>query len=276
MGDVFAVYFSPTGNTKQCACALAKGIAEELNGGDYFKVDLTAAGDRRGVYGFGEDDIVILGVPTYAGRVPNKLLPYFQESVWAEGAFAVGLVTYGNRSFDDSLKELCLTMEENDFRLVGAVAAVAEHSFAPALATGRPNEEDLKWLEDAGRKFAQKIQNFDGKTLNIASIPGHEAEQMVYYTPKKPDGTPAKFLKAMPVTDESKCSECGLCKAVCPMNCFKNGVKAPEGTCIKCQACVAGCPEKAKSFTDEEFLAHKQMLEKNYAGTQREYKGYGI
>ena len=274
MGDVFAVYFSPTGNTAKCVCALAKGIAEELNGGDFFKIDLTAFEDRIGVYGFGEDDIVVLGVPTYAGRVPNKILPYLQESVWAEGAYAVGLVTFGNRSMDDSLKELCITMEENDFRLVGAVSAVTEHAFATGPAAGRPNEDDLKWLEEEGRKYAEKIRNFAGKTLNIASIPGHEPEQMVYYTPKKPDGTPAVFLKAKPVTDESRCSGCGACRAICPMNCYKNSVTEPEGTCIKCQACIAVCPGKAKEFTDEEFLAHRQMLEKNYSGIEREYRAY--
>ena len=45
---------------------------------------------------------------------------------------------------------------------------------------------------------------------------------------------------------------------------------APEtvsGVCIKCQRCIKRCPAEARSFTDEDFLLHKQMLEENFGDT---------
>lgn len=51
--EVFALYFSPTGNTKEVVRALAKGIAKVVSGNDFYSIDLTAKGDRDSVYEFG-------------------------------------------------------------------------------------------------------------------------------------------------------------------------------------------------------------------------------
>ena len=45
-------------------------------------------------------DVVIVGVPVYAGRVPNVLLKYL-NSINGNGACAVPVVVYGNRNYDD-------------------------------------------------------------------------------------------------------------------------------------------------------------------------------
>ena len=52
-----------------------------------------------------------------------------------------------------------------------------------------------------------------------------------------------------PYVDKEKCTGCGTCRDVCPVDVFEieNGksiVKNPD-ECIQCQACVASCPEKA-------------------------------
>lgn len=86
-----------------------------------------------------------------------------------------------------------------------------------------------------------------------------------YYTPLKEDGTPARFLKAKPVTDLSRCTGCGLCAEICPMNSIDAEDYSVSGICIKCHACIRNCPAHAKSITDEQFLSHVKMLEKNYS-----------
>ena len=79
------------------------------------------------------------------------------------------------------------------------------------------------------------------------------------------DGKPVNFLKAKPITDKTKCDNCGVCAAVCPMSAIdKNDVSLVPGICIKCQACIVYCHTKAKSFDDPLFISHRTMLEKNY------------
>lgn len=57
-----------------------------------------------------------------------------------------------------------------------------------------------------------------------------------------------------PVIDKKKCTKCGTCIDVCPVNVFeKEGdeivVKRPED-CIGCRACEVQCPEDAIKVKD--------------------------
>ncbi len=51
-----------------------------------------------------------------------------------------------------------------------------------------------------------------------------------------------------PTVDKNKCTGCGTCVDVCPMDVFelkeKAEVKSPDA-CIGCRACELQCPEKA-------------------------------
>lgn len=274
MSSVFALFFSPTGNTEKAVRAIAGEIAGVIGGGDYYAIDLTSPDARRSVYDFAEDDVVVIGTPVYAGRIPNKLLPFLEESVYGDGARVVSVVTYGNRAFDDAVKELSGIMYDNGMDVMGAAAVPAEHAFTNKLAGGRPDGADLESLREFGRKMGKKLKD-NAKPLNVNSLPGRDFDKMEYYTPLKEDGTPAKFLKAMVVTDTDKCTGCGECRYVCPMNCFKNSVSKPEGTCIKCQGCIRVCPEGAKSFNDEDFLSHVKMIEENYGDVRKEREFWG-
>ncbi|WP_308592045.1 hypothetical protein [uncultured Megasphaera sp.] len=112
---VYAVYFSPTGNTKRLVCACAAEAAR------LFQVpcralSLDLPAEREAVRTFSAGDLVIVGAPTYAGKLPNKILPTYQEKLRSHGALAIAIVTYGNRSFDNSLAELCNVLSTNGFR----------------------------------------------------------------------------------------------------------------------------------------------------------------
>lgn len=263
--EVFALFFSPTGNTKKAVRAIAKGIAQEIADGDFYSIDITSRDDRHAVYAFGEGDVVILGLPTYAGRIPNKIAPYVSESIYGEGAIAIPVVTYGNRAFDDSLKELATIMHDNGMSLCGATAVPSEHAFTDKLANSRPNDNDINELLAYGQMLGKEIKSGKTERISLGKIPGRDIEESEYYKPLKANGEPAVFLKAMPVTDESKCTGCGECRNICAMGCYKESFTNPSGICIKCHGCIKVCPNNAKSFEDEDFLSHVKMLEKNYS-----------
>jgi len=262
--NIKAVFFSATGNTKRVVEQLASLFSQKLNipvEVDDFTLPAAHVDTRT----YSSDDLVIFGVPTYAGRIPNKVLPFVQNLFKGNQTRAIAVVTFGNRSFDNSLSELHMELEKNNFSVIGAGAIVCKHAFAE-IGIGRPDDADEALLTVFAEEVVKKLQN-SGKPLANSKIKRNEA-LTAYYVPLGTDGKPVNFLKAKPITDKAKCDNCGVCAAVCPMGSIdKNDVSLVPGICIKCQACIVHCHTEAKSFDDPLFLSHKAMLEQNYART---------
>ena len=258
---VCALYFSPTGNTEKTASMIGETLAEQL-GVPLERMSFTKPAERAGDYVFGPGDLVVVGAPTYAGKLPNKILPDFQARLQGNGALAVAVVTFGNRSYDNALAELCAVLEADGFHTVAGGIFVGRHAFTDELAAGRPDWDDRKEMQSFAKTIADKVRRLTDIPAPIA-VPGDAAAP--YYVPKGTDGQPAKFLKAKPLTDPSRCSGCGVCARVCPMWAIDPGdVYSVPRTCIKCQACVRRCTRHAKYFDDAAFLSHVTMLEQNF------------
>lgn len=260
--NVKAVFFSPTGNTKQVVEQLAISLSQKL-AVPLVKDDFTLPDAHSDARSYTMEDLVIFGVPTYAGRIPNKVLPFVQNLFHGERTCAVAVVTFGNRSFDNSLSELDAELKKNNFSVLGAGAVVCHHAFAE-VGVGRPNVADNEQLEAFAGAVFKKLQTVSLPAPDL-TIKRNEA-LAAYYVPLGLDGKPVNFLKAKPVTDKALCDNCGVCAAVCPMAAIdKNDVSLVPGLCIKCQACITHCHTKAKSFDDPLFISHRTMLEKNYS-----------
>lgn len=259
--NIKAVFFSPTGNTKRVVEQLSAQFSQKLSVPVEVD-DFTLPAAHIDIRTYSPEDLVIFGVPTYAGRIPNKVLPFVQTLFKGNQTRTIAVVTFGNRSFDNSLSELASELEKNHFSVVAAGAVVCKHAFAE-IGIGRPDTTDQERIAAFADTAFKKLQKSE-KPLPNASIKRNEA-LTAYYVPLGTDGKPVNFLKAKPVTDKAKCDNCGVCAVVCPMGSIdKNDVSLVPGICIKCQACIVHCHTKAKSFNDPLFLSHKAMLERNY------------
>lgn len=258
---IAALYFSATGVTDRVVHTLAEALSAELSlplGCRSF----TRPAERAEAVGFDSGGLVIVGAPTYAGRLPNKILPDFQAKLRGNGALAVPVVTFGNRAFDNSLAELCAVLEAGGFHTVAAGAFPGRHAFTDALGAGRPDWDDERAIRRFAGQVAGKIRDLKAAPPAV-KVPGDPAA--AYYVPKGLDGEPAKFLKAKPKTDLGKCSRCGVCARACPMGAIDSADAAEvPGTCIKCQSCVRKCTRHAKHFDDPAFLSHVAMLERDF------------
>lgn len=308
ISKVTAAFFSPTGSTAEVVRLLAGDVsaalaAADLSGRDWISEDdFTLPGGRNAVRCFEPDELLILGTPTYAGRVPNKIAPEIARLFRGNGTPAVPVVTFGNRSFDHSLAELAAILEKNGFRPVGAAAMCTPHAFSDVLGAGRPDEKDRELLRQLAGDICRALQERDAcrvpqekdacrapqvkdacrapQEKDACRVPQEETyagdvptclpelpgdPEAPYYTPLGLDGKPAKFLKAHPKVRPERCRHCGTCAAVCPMGSVCRDHPAEmTGICIKCQACIRRCPAEARYFDDAAFLSHVQMLEQTY------------
>lgn len=262
---VWAVYFSPCGSVRQVTSTMAQYASEYLKL-PMEEIDFTLPKQRQEDKNFDVDDLVFFGTPVYAGRVPNKIMPYIRGHFAGNGAYAVPIVVFGNRNFDDALMELSLLLEKNSFQTIAGAAVVARHSFSHVIAADRPNEGDkIDWKAFVGTVL-QELEQSSKKKYRISDLVSGQNPPEKYYTPLGIDGLPAKFLKAYPKTDEKLCKKCSICAQNCPMGAIDTEDSSViTGVCIKCQSCIRKCPVQAKYFDDDAFLSHKQMLEKSFA-----------
>ena len=261
---ISAIFFSPMHTTKLVVTHIAEALACFWPQAKQTIHDFTLPQGREKVVEAYSGELIVVGLPVYAGRLPNLLLPYLQQ--WkGYGALVVPIVVYGNRSYGNSLIELHDILKNNGFIPIAAAAFVGQHSFSNQLATGRPNLEDLNEAKRLASHIHQKITLSKGSCIPPLSIPGKGAPDYGgYYKPLGIDGQPTQFLKAKPETADN-CIHCMKCVSVCPMEAIdsQNPSHIP-GICIKCNSCIYHCPVKAKKFHDSAYLSHVQYLEKYF------------
>lgn len=257
---VWAIFFSATGTTRKVVTGIADAIAGEL-GVEGKRFDFTLPGSREAVLSFSADDLVVLGTPVYAGRVPNVLLKYLQ-TVQGNGAVAVPVVLFGNRAYDDALIELRDILERGGFHTIAAAAFVGEHAFSRILARGRPDEADMAVAADFAKGVAGKLGTIaESHTLAPIPVKGVPHPYRGYYQPRDIHGNPVDLRKVKPLTG-ADCDDCKICAELCPMGSISHdNVREYIGICIRCGACVKECPQQARYYDDREFLYHKQELE---------------
>lgn len=221
-------WFSPVYHTRQLALTLGSGIAGALQGVIVRHHDFTQPAWR--CPDVGANDLAILAVPVYAGRVP-PLAAGRLARLAGNGAPCVLLVTYGNRAYDSALAELKQLAMSAGFRPFAAAACVARHTIGLVFAEGRPTAEDLAQLEEFGSRAAARLAG----PLTLVDVPG---------------GVPDKPAPVFPLPQSinDNCVFCGHCWERCPAAAIRPGQPADVDStkCICCMRCVAICPEDAR------------------------------
>ena len=136
----YEITFSPTGGTKKCADLLSAAWKEKA------EIDLMNRRDAFAKYSFTAEDICLIAVPSFAGRVPAIATERLTE-MQGNGAKAIAVVVYGNRAYEDTLVELEDILKNCGFQVAGGAAVVAEHSIFREFAQGRPDAEDAEQLK---------------------------------------------------------------------------------------------------------------------------------
>ncbi len=246
---IWTVYFSPTGNSKRVARAIATGFA----GVPVEDLDLTSPGAVSGRQ-FGARDLVVIGVPVYAGRVASLAVTRM-AAITGDKTPAVLAVTYGNREFEDALIEMKDLSVNAGFSPVAAGAFVGEHSFSSPeqpIASGRPDPLDLTAAREFGEKVSKKLSEVDDlSSVIFPEVPGNR--------PYK-DGMGS--LPFTPSLLEEQCTRCELCLSACPTGAIslQEKIEIDPDLCIFCCSCIKTCPESALEIGAAPIKEKRQWL----------------
>lgn len=239
---LYDIVFSPTGGTKK----VADGLTGALEG-DITTVDLTDSKQNFDAVSLTKEDVAVIAVPSYGGRVPAVAAERLGV-VHGNGARAILVCVYGNRAYDDTLVEMEDAAKRAGFQVIAAVAAIAEHSIARQFAAGRPDALDAAQLSDFAKQIQRKLSEADSSE---PAIPGNR--------PYKKAGGAGMVPKPT-----KECTNCGICAEKCPVQAIdrENPKKVDEKTCISCMRCIAICPQGARKLNPVMLSAASLMLKK--------------
>lgn len=225
----YEILFSPTGGTMKTANLLTKEFSSEVR-----VVDLM---DRKADFSalpFTSEDLCIVAVPSFGGRVPVPAVKRLSK-MQGNGARAILMAVYGNRAIDDTLLELKDVLTQAGFRPVAALEAVAQHSIMPQFGAGRPDSRDHRELVSFAGQIKEKLA---AEFSDDLAVPGSFPYREYNGIPMKPKAGHG-------------CVRCGHCARHCPVGAIPE--EAPNQTnrkvCISCMACTAFCPQKARKVS---------------------------
>ena len=231
---IHVVYFSATYTTR----TVCEAIAERLQG-EVVTHDVTND-DTREEVSIPAEDVLVMGIPVYASRIPVMALPRISR-FRGNGSRAIAVAVYGNRDYDDALIELTDLLQANGFQTAGAGAFIARHCIFPKLATNRPDAQDMEVI----RSFADRcLPLLKAESLSPIVVRGNRP----YHA--------AGRSSLRPSTDEN-CQACGKCARLCPTGAIPtdNPKVTDNDKCVACGRCLVVCPTHSRDFRGEAYEA---------------------
>ena len=226
---ITTVYFSATYTTRKVVEHIANRLGDEIN-----VYDITNDASNDEVI-LSKDELLIVGIPVYAGRVPTMAIERIQRFK-GKGTRAVALAIYGNRDYDDALLELSDILSTNGFQVISAGAFIAQHSIFPKVGANRPDEKDYQEMNVFADE-TKKIFEMDNKKLLPIHVRGNRPYKIPGSIPIFPSAT-------------KTCKECGKCAKLCPVGAIplEHPKEVDETKCIKCGRCIVVCPTQSRKF----------------------------
>lgn len=237
--NIHQITFSPTGGTKRVCDYICEGIGRKL-----LVTDLCVKEGQIRLPDIHEEDLVIIAMPVFAGRVPALAVKRLKR-IQSNHAKCVLVAVYGNRAYDDALLEMQDVATEMGFRVVAAVSAVAEHSIARVYAAGRPDVADRKELATFGAAIINKVESTE--EYKPLALPGNRPYRA---------GNTGPFPTA-----NDRCTDCGACHELCPADAIPadNLRSVNKEACISCMRCLSVCPTKARNIGPVEMMVTEKL-----------------
>jgi flavodoxin/NAD-dependent dihydropyrimidine dehydrogenase PreA subunit len=258
------IYFSQTGNTREIARAIQKGISASSGQCDIARLQDVDESDLAGY------DLIGLGGPVWHRREPANIMNFIEYTMNSlEGRHAFAFCTHGLLP-GRFIARVVVMMKQKGLVVIGwndwYGSVTMPEKPKPYFTDGHPDEIDIKQAEEFGREMAERSQRIGaGEKELVPQLPtGHDYDDIYMgrgqswqlkkekQTPKQGD---AELLELTGLRDfpfnfnREKClyPKCTLCIDNCPTNSINMLVDPPiiRKRCDRCWYCEQVCPSGA-------------------------------
>ena len=148
--NIHLIYFSPTHTSAKIVYAIAEGMGAT----SMSESDVTC--ESLDMEEYIDDELTIIAAPVYGGRVAETAMERFRMFRSAHHAPVVPVVLYGNRDYEDALKELCDLVSEQG-RLSASILSAARGC---PLPRGVRTSRILIRLRNSGKRLSRSWRRF--------------------------------------------------------------------------------------------------------------------
>ena len=230
------LYFSGTGNSRYAAERIAEiskdeviSVGQRIKNGDYNAVH--------------SDRPFVFAGPVYAGRFPRVMEDYIRKVNFTGTKEAYFVATCAATPWITVTyaEKLC---NEKGFHMLGFNSIVMPQGYVAGGGT-QPKEVNDRIFKEAEPKIISVAEKIRDKKELPEEQPGKAFMSKVLNPIMYSMMINAKAFRAT-----EKCTGCGKCVSLCPLNNIKLSDGKPEwgNNCTHCMACIAGCPREAIEY----------------------------
>lgn len=244
------VYCSPAGSTRHVAEVIVRKL-ESLN----VTVSELVLGRSRDVTPIvsqlninTHNACLYIGSPVYASHAVPPVMDFISRLPDTTGAYAVPFVTWGGVTSGIALFEMGKALEAKGYRLLGAAKVLAYHCmmwrFENPLGEGHPDSDDDGMIEDLVAGVNDKLQMMAPQEIPLTDLAYHPPALHQAMEKRTFEDAKGDFPKRR--INEALCTQCGVCKEMCPADAVTYETHLQIGpNCFFCFNCVRHCPEGA-------------------------------
>ena len=237
-GNGMIIYFSATGNSRFAAHLLADQLNEPItDAGAWIK------NNQKGE--FYSQTPWIFVAPTYSWQMPHIFADFIRETRFLDNRDAYFILTCGGETGnpDQEISALC---KEKGLNFHGVWPTVMPDNYIimfPSPATDKCPQM-MEKAADSLKKAAYCIR----KGQDFPAVPHNWLDKLKSGIVNQ--GFYRFQIKTTPFYTTERCTGCGKCVRLCPLNNIhlKNGQPVWGSNCTHCTACLNGCPTAAIEY----------------------------
>lgn len=237
-GNGMIIYFSATGNSRFAAHLLADQLNEPItDAGAWIK------NNQKGE--FYSQTPWIFVAPTYSWQMPHIFADFIRETRFLDNRDAYFILTCGGETgnADQEISALC---KEKGLNFHGVWPTVMPDNYIIMFPSPAPDKcpHMMEKAADLLKKAADCIR----KGQDFPAVPHNWLDKLKSGIVNQ--GFYRFQIKTTPFYTTERCTGCGKCVRLCPLNNIhlKNGQPVWGSNCTHCTACLNGCPTAAIEY----------------------------